>query len=158
MKRLSISAVILLVAVSVGGGVSVLWQRPRTQPYCEVARNSERYHNRIIRVKATLFFNSDGVHIYEDCDPMEALMSLVDLSDASGIDTDSEANVLLIPAQNSTLKKVDAIIEGRFNGKFSLGCWGPKYRIAATKVELLTPVSESNPPPLFSEEGLRLKH
>jgi len=155
MKRL-IKVAAIVIAFVLGLAGSFIWQNPPTLPYCEVARNGERYHNKIIRVKATLFLGSDSFYIYEDCDPVEALASLVHVSGANEIDIAGEANQLLVPAQGS-LKKADAIIEGRFNAKFSLGCYGPKYRIAASKVELLAPVSDATPP-LFNEEGLRMKH
>ena len=155
MKRL-IRVACVVIALVLSWAWSFLWQSPRTLPYCEVARNSERFHNKIVRVKATLFLGSDVVYIYEDCDPVEALASRVDVSGADELDTDGEANQLLVPAQHS-LQKVEAIVEGRFNAKFSRGCYGPKYRIVASEVELLTPLSDATPP-LFNEEGLRLKH
>lgn len=155
MKKL-IKVAGVVVAIVLGLAWAFLWQSPETLPYCEVARNGERYHNKIVRVKATLGIYSDAVYIYEDCDPVEALGSLVGVSGANEIDTDGEENQLLVPAQDSR-KRVEAIVEGRFNAKFSLGCWGPKYRIVASHVELLSPVSDATPP-LSNEEGLRLKH
>ena len=153
MKRL-IAAIVIACVLSMA--VSFFSEGPRTVPYCEVARNGELYHNKIVRVKATLGMSSDAAYIYEDCDPEEALGSLVDVSGVNELDTNGDANQLMVPAQDS-LKKVEAIVEGRFNAKFSLGCWGPKYRIVASKVELLSPVYDATPP-LSNEEGLRLKH
>lgn len=157
MKRL-IKLAAMVIPLVLGLAWSFLRQSPTTLPYCEVARNAERYHNQLIRVKATLFLGSDSAFIYEDCDPVEALASLVDVSSAIDLDPDSAANQLLVPAQHSlSLQKVDAIVEGRFNAEFSRGCYGPKYRIVASKVELLTPVSEATSP-WFNDDGLRLKH
>ena len=155
MKRLiKLAAIVIVFVLGLAG--SFLRQRPTMLPYCEVARNGEQYHNKNVRVRATLFLGSDSAFIYEDCDPGEALASLVDVSGANEIDTDGEANQLLVPAQDS-LKKVDAIVEGRFNAEFSRGCYGPKFHILASKVELLSPVSDATSP-WFNEEGLRLKH
>lgn len=153
MKRL-IAAIVIACVLSMT--VSFFSESPRTVPYCDVTRNGEEYHNKIVRVKATLFLSSESVYIYEDCDPVEALAARVDISGADEIDIDGEADQLKVPAQDS-LKKVEALVQGRFNAKFSSGCWGPKYRIMASKVELLSPVSEVASP-WFSEEGLRLKH
>ena len=153
MKRV-IAAIVIASVLSMA--VSFFSESPRTVPYCEVARGGERYHNKIVRVKATLFLGSSYVYIYEDCDQVEALASQVDVSGADEIDIDGEANQLLVPVQAS-FQKVPAIVEGRFNAKFSLGCYGPKYRIVASKVELLSPVSDATSP-WFNEEGLRLKH
>ena len=156
MKTLIIRLTAVLIVI-ISFAACGQWRDARTLPYCEVARNAERYHHSKIRVEATLFLASDNAFIYEDCDPGEALAARVQVSDSSAIDTEGEANQLLVPTQHSTLRKVNAIVEGWFDAEFSTGCWGPKYRILATKVRLLTPVAEATPP-LFSEDGLRLKH
>lgn len=156
MKTVTIrlaAALIVIISFAACGQ----WRDSRTLPYCEVARNAERYHHSNIRVEATLFLGSNLVFIYEDCDPGEALASRVEISGSSVIDTEGEANQLLVPAQHSTLRKANAIVEGWFDAEFSTGCWGPKYRIVATRVSLLTPVADATPP-LLSEDGLRLKH
>ena len=156
MRSFNLTLIAALIALVVGV-VAFTSRSPQTVAYCEVARNGEDYHNKVIRVKATLILSSGAAYIYEDCDPVEALASLVEMDGTSESDTRDYVEQLLVQATDSSLKKVDAIIEGRFNAEFSRGCWGPKYSIAASKVELLTPVSDYVPPQI-GEEGLRMKH
>ena len=157
MSRLSFILILALLALAVGFIVFSLSRPPQTLSYCEVARNGERFHNGIVRVKAKLIFDSKAAYIYGDCDPVEALASLVEMDGRSGSDTSGYVEQLLVQANESSLKQVDVVIEGRFNAEFSTGCWGPKYHIAARKVEQLTSVSDYTPPQ-FGEEGLRMKH
>ncbi len=88
---------------------------------------------------------------------MEALASLVEMDRADYSDTRGYVQELLLRTKDSSLKKVEAVIEGRFNAEFSTGCWGPKYHIAAIRVELLAPVTDYSPPQI-GDEGLRMKH
>ena len=85
------------------------------------------------------------------------MASLVETDGADYCDTRRYVQELLVRTEGSPLKKAETVIEGRFNAEFSTGCWGPKFHIAASKVELLTPVSDYTPPQV-GEEGLRIKH
>ncbi|HKO44864.1 MAG TPA: hypothetical protein VJU84_16415 [Pyrinomonadaceae bacterium] len=152
MSRLSFILILAVLALAVGFVMFNLSRSPQTVPYCEVARNSERFHNEVVRVRARLIFDSNATYIYEDCDPVEALASLVEMDGASGSDTSKYLELHLVPANESSLKQVDVVIEGKFNAEFSPGCWVPKYHIAARKVEQLSSVSDYTPPEL-SEEG-----
>jgi hypothetical protein len=109
--------------------------------YCEVARNPEPYHGKVIRVRATLSFGSEGMYIVEDCDPVEALASLVELEGSEGASSNAHSYVdeMLTDQTEFQVKKVDAIIVGRFDGGHSTGCWAPKYRIAATNIQKVSP-------------------
>ncbi len=93
--------------------------------------------------------------IYEDCDPVEALASWVEFEDGN---RPGYVNDLLLSDPTQT-KTADAIVEGEFDAKFSLGCYGPKFRIIASKVELTSPVQDYVPPVSEGEgPALRLKH
>lgn len=133
------------------------WRGSQTLPYCEVARNGEQYHDQIVRVRATLILGSFATYIYEDCDPVEALMAQVEMHGTALTDKGHYLDGFQENGSDSSDKKFDAIIEGRFNARFSKGCWGPKYQIAATKVELLAPAT-NYVPPMYDEDGMRVKH
>jgi hypothetical protein len=160
IRRIGVAVLAFLIGVA----VFVAWRNSGVKPYCEVARHGEWYHNTVVRVRATLLFGSGGIYIYEDCDPVEALATLVELDGANDSDTSGFVEELLVQREDSALQtrssplnKVDVIIEGRFNARFTKGCWGPKYHLAAKKIELLSPVTEYIPPNV-GEPGLRLKH
>lgn len=97
------------------------------------------------------------MYIYEDCDPVEALMALVEMNGVAVTVKGHYLDRFRENGSDSSLKRFDAIVEGRFNAKLSKGCWGPKYHIAATEVELLSPAT-NYVSPLFDEEGRRVKH
>ena len=146
MRRLVFGVVVAVFAFVIGLGAFLLWRSSQTPlPYCEVARNGEWYHNTIIRVRATLIFGSGGMYVYEDCDPVEALASMVEFEGTSGASSFNYVNEVLVTGEEAQVKKVDAIIEGRFDAKASTGCFRPKYHIAATKIELISAAPDYNP-------------
>jgi len=159
MRKLVFIFVALIFGVGAGLGSSELWLRARVLPYCKVAKNADEYHMRFIRVKARLHVGKFGTYIYEDCDPVEALAASVELESGArspfGIGYVNESLV----SDPSQVKTADAIIEGEFNAHASPGCWAPKFRIIASKVELTSPL-EDFVPPVNEGEGpnLRLKH
>src|SRR5688572_27624283 len=94
MKKLTIKVLIALLTFIIGVGAVMSWfllgknpvkeSGPQPLPYCEVARNPELYHGKVIRVRATLSFGSGGMYVVEDCDPVSALASLVELEGSEG--------------------------------------------------------------------------
>ena len=150
--------IVFRVAVAACGfamcfGAFALGLRQRTLPYCQVARNGEWYDKNTVRVRATLFFASDGMYVFEDCDPLEALGSLVEFENT---DEDSGRKYVDEVLVDTRVLKAEAIIEGRFDAHYSPGCWLPKYRIAASKIELVSAVSDYNPEPVGIPR--RMKH
>ena len=159
MRKLIPLIVALLIGASVGLGSSELWVRARTLPYCKVANNADSYHMRFVRVKAKLHFATGGMYIYEDCDPLEALAASVDL----GVDPlaagTGYVNELLLSGESSTVKVADAVIEGEFDAHASPGCWAPKFRISAQKIELISSIRDYVPPASDGNDvPLRVKH
>ena len=147
MRKLIALVVALSVGVGAGLGSSELWTRARVLPYCKVATNAEAYHMKFIRVKAKVYFHRDGMYIYEECDPVEALASSVEFKDGPVLGSNvtgylDDYALLSKPTQTTTAY---AIVEGEFDAEASLGCWAPKFRIIASKVELISPVEKFVP-------------
>jgi len=107
----------------------ILWPRERS-------RSLYQYHNRNIRVKATMFIGVSRIYVAEDCDPIEALITVVELDESTYLGEQVYEN-WSTTAGNSGIKKVKAVIEGRFS-VISNGCWGPKYKLVATKIVFLS--------------------
>jgi hypothetical protein len=128
----------------------------RPMPYCSVATNGDVFHHSLIRVKARVFINANGIHVYEDCDPVEALAASLELP-LTGVTGRQDYLDQAIVTGETDLKTADAIIEGLFDGHASTGCWSPKFRITATKVELISTPTDYAPPP-SENSGLRTKH
>jgi hypothetical protein len=147
MNRLTVKVIIAVMTFTIGAFAAMSWffikrnlvkeLSSHPLPYCEVARNPERYNGKIIRVRATLSFGSDGMYVVEDCDPISALSSLVELEGSEGrsLKAGNYVNEMLTDQTEFQIKKIDTIIVGQFDGEYSRGCWAPKYRIAATNIE-----------------------
>jgi hypothetical protein len=137
MRKLISIVVAALFGLGAGLGSSNVWFRVHTTPYCRVATNPDSYHGRYVRVKARVFFERGYMSVYEECDPDEALMALVEFENDNSArfvsdEKDWEAGVA-VPT-----KVAYAIIEGRFDAHNSWGCYTPRYRIDARKIELIT--------------------
>ena len=161
MKRITIKLFAFVLTLLVGVALTMSWWRARVIPYCEVARHADQYHEEIVRVRATLVFDSVGAHIFEDCDPVSALASSVELADVRDLSTEMQAYLtqLVAASETESIKKVEAIIEGRFNAKFSTGCWTPAFQLTATNIKLLSPVYDYKPATLDGDKvQLRIKH
>ena len=156
MKRLALIVAVVIPVFAAGVVFKGMWQRFATLPYCEVARNAQHFHGKTIRTKATLIFGSDGMYVFEDCDPVSALASLVEFEGARSRITRTYTEEVLVSDSPDQIQKVDAVITGRFAAEFSPGCWAPAFRIAATEIEFVSPVTEFKPP--ASESGLRTRH
>jgi hypothetical protein len=114
---------------------------------------------RFVRVKAKIHFNTGRVYVYEDCDPVEALAASVDLANDQLVSGNSYMNELLLSGESSPVKVADAIIEGEFDAHASTGCWAPKFRIAAQKIELISSIRDYVPPASDGDgPSLRVKH
>ncbi len=133
MRRVISLVVALVFGVGAGLGSSELWLRARVLPYCQVAENADAYHMRVVRVRAKVHFGRNGMYIAEDCDPAASPAS-VKFEDGPIL------GPTYLPDSNRPMqtKTADAIIEGEFDAKFSPGCWGPKFQIIASRIELIS--------------------
>ena len=147
MRKFGPIIVGLVFGITAGIGASELWLRARTIPYCEVARNGDSYHMRYVRVKARLFFSADGMSVYEECDPTEALAASVELEGGHSATDLGYVHEVSVTGEKH-YKVAEAIIEGEFDAEFSTGCWGPKYHITARQIELVSSVEDYVVPPV----------
>ncbi len=154
MRKLIAIVFAAVFGLSAGLGSWTVWVRVPTVPYCTVASNPDWYHERVVRVRARLVFRGTEMSVYEDCDPVEAMMAHVEFANEGAR---AGSSWVVYDGVDSTLKTADAIIEGEFNGRYSTGCWGPKYDIAARNIELISEVKDYVP---RSTEGpaTRIKH
>jgi hypothetical protein len=144
MKRIALQLSVALLSFSIGVMATMVCSRFRVLPYCEVARNAEQYQGKVVRVKARLIFGSDGMYIYEDCDPISALATLVEWegSKSTIVGIGNYVEEVLVIGEKEPIKTVEAIITGCFDSEYSTGCWAPQFHIAATSIEATSPVSD----------------
>jgi hypothetical protein len=147
MRKLIAMVVALSFGLGAGFGSSALWSRAPVLPYCKVAQNAEAYHMKFVRVKAKVYFTRDAMYIHEECDPEEALAASVEFADGPVLGSNvngylDDYALFSKPTQTTT---AEAIVEGEFNAEASTGCWAPKFRIIASKVELISPVKKFVP-------------
>ena len=126
-------------------------------PYCQVARNAEMYHNEEILVTARIFVGESGVYVFEDCDPVEALAAGVEMDGKHPEIGPGYVNKLLLNDDKPNTQTAQALIKGRFDAYASTGCWAPKFRIYAEKVELVSSLTDYKPPQTDGP-ALRTKH
>jgi hypothetical protein len=159
VKRVLLIATIIVVGI--GGAIPPkTGLRPfASTPYCEIARNAASYHGKTVRAKARLILGSGGgMYVFENCDPVSALASLVELE---GAETNrlkgNYVEEVLVAKNQENVSEVDAIISGRFNGEFSRGCWAPAFHIAATEIEFISPLTKYEVSAI-SDYPMRTKH
>lgn len=164
MKRHLRKFLIAGLTFVIGVSLSLNWVSPgRVLPYCELAQNAQRYHGSTVRVRAHVSGESPTIYtIYQsECDPVEALASVVEVAHAAGSDADSQElwERLSAPQDEGTMRKAEVVLSGRFDSQFSTGCWGPKFRLSDVEIERVISISET-PLPLSDpdEVPLRIRH
>lgn len=126
-------------------------------PYCEVARNAETYHDQEIFVTARIFVDEHGVSVYEDCDPVEALAAWVVSDEKHPFSVSGYVDELLLADNKPNTQTAQALLRGRFDAYWSNGCYGPKFRIDAKSIELLSALTDDTPPQTDGP-SIRMKH
>lgn len=126
-------------------------------PYCQVARNAEMYHNNEVLVNARIFVGESGTYVFEDCDAVEALAAGVVIDENQPLTGPGYVDNLLLDDNKPNMQTAQALIQGRFDAHASTGCWAPKFRIHAERVELLTSLTDYTPPH-NDEVPTRMKH
>jgi hypothetical protein len=161
LRRLGIAAATFALGCGMyflsGPGRILYWRIFGPLPYCDVARHADWYHNTDILVRARVIFDESGVYVYEDCDPNEALAASVVIDGNHPLIGPEYVEKLLVSGEKSSLKTAEALIQGRFDGHATPGCWAPKFRIEVSKIDLVSPVTDYTPPAI-DDEGLRQKH
>ena len=120
-----------------------IWQRISANElisYCELGNYPERYDGRLIKVKAPIAGEKEqNYFLYNlDCDfGIEANMTRLQFDAAFAPDPSLKQWLeALLQGQTFNEKKGhQAILTGWFDGRFSNGCWTPKYAMRVIKVE-----------------------
>ncbi len=135
--------VCLLVAVSTfifGVGLYFLWYYfiPVPVSLCELARHPDWYNGRIVRVAAPARnFYERTIILDEGCNLEDSWAVVIE---REGYLSNPEARAFLAPSE-TWIKKADMVVTGRFDKDATPGCYGPKFGIDATEVEVKQPVS-----------------
>ena len=165
MKRWTRRLIVAALTFALGCGIYffagrarvLYWRTLGPLPYCEVARNAEHYHNTDILVRARVILSGSAIYVYEDCDPVEALAAGVEFEGNNPLLGPEYVDNLLVTGEHPQVKTAEALIEGRFDAEASPGCWAPKFRINAKRIELLSDITDYVPPH-SDQEGVRVKH
>lgn len=148
----------------VGVSLSSNWVGPgRVLPYCELAKNADGYHGRTVRVRAHVSGEAPTIYtiFHSECDPVEALASRVEVAHAevSSPEIRELWERLSGSRGDGAVRKAEVVLSGRFDGQFSNGCWGPKFKISEAKIERVISVSETRLPTFNPDEvPLRIRH
>jgi hypothetical protein len=116
---------------------------PRSVTLCELARHPDWYNHTMVRVKAPAFGVYEGILLADvPCQSLEAWAEVELAKDVPQTSASFEAFESFVKHDFSREhKKADAEVIGRFDQHASMGCFGPRFGIAASSVEFTSPVT-----------------
>jgi hypothetical protein len=168
MKRWTLCFAVFLGALAVGLNIFLMTRKTGllypfrgAMPYCKVATNAESFHDSDIRVRARVIIGNGVMTVYENCDDIEALAASLTFDGTESISGPSGPDYVekvLVTGSDTQVRTAEAIIEGRFDAHATTGCWAPKFRIAVSKLELVSEIIDHKPRGEVEGDGLRQKH
>lgn len=140
MRKL-IYLLVVLSTFILGVGAYFLWFHfvPVPVTLCDLARHPDWYHQRVVRVTAQSVSLFESLVIYDaGCGSGDA--GAVIVRDEDYLPTPEVHAFLVDPAPRT--RKADILVVGRFKMDASMGCFGPRFGITATEIELKSQITE----------------
>ena len=140
MRRFTLPIIFAVLTFASGLGVTLLSYRfvPPAISLCELAQHPEWYDQKVVRVEASASGIYEGVVISEDrCEAQDA--QAVVMQDESFKPSPEVESFLVSP--NREVRKARVLVVGRFDQNATMGCFGPRFGIRATSVELKSSVT-----------------
>lgn len=127
--------------VGVAAAILLAEVAPPTVTLCQLARNPAWYQGRVVKVEADgqgggLF--ADSILIEDTSCPSLDAWSSVSL--AENVEPVAETRQLFTKS-DSDYFKARVVVTGRFDPNKAAGCYGPKFGLEATKVELKSKIT-----------------
>lgn len=120
--------------------INLIWFEisPPTVTLCDLARYPDWYDGKVVRVEAPAFGIYEGIIIIdESCNSPDAWAG-VGIDRDYGQGSDAEA---FINDSRPQIRKARIIVTGRFDPSASMGCFGPRFGIDATNIELKSAIT-----------------
>ncbi len=140
LRRFVLSSICALLTFASGVGVTLLSYRfiIPTISLCELARHPEWYDHKVVRVEAAAEGLYEGIIISEDkCESRDAWAVII--RDDSFTPRPEVESFLV--GFNHEFRKAKIVIVGRFDQNATMGCFGPRFGIRATSLELISPIT-----------------
>jgi hypothetical protein len=142
IKRLGSAVVTFIIGVA----ISIAWSHlyVRKVSLCMLARDPAAYHGKTIRVEALGSVISSALYPEKDLVVFEPGCEESDAWAAIDLDRDQKLSAEVDQFMNSPtveIRDAKVVVEGRFDQKFSLGCFSPRFRIRGATVRLVSQVT-----------------
>ena len=122
-------------------GVGVTWLSyffvPVKVSLCQLARHPDWYDGKLVRVEAAGSQYYGAVIISDDSCRADDAWAVVMLDESFQASPDLQ--VFLTDSRSET-RKAQVLVTGRFNQNGTRGCYGPRFGIRGSDVELKSPV------------------
>lgn len=132
--------VIMSLTFVLGVVINLTWFEisPPTVTLCDLAHHPDWYSGKVIRVEALARGIYEGIYIVDgSCDSWDAAAG-VGIDRGYKLSPDVEA---FINDSRPQIRKACIIVTGRFDPNASMGCFGPRFGIDATSIELKSSVT-----------------
>lgn len=140
MRRHTISSILALLTFAVGVGCTLLFYTfmPPTVSLCALARHPQWYDQQVVRVTSSASALYGSVVISGAVCEVEGAWAAVRLGENYKVAPEVEA---FLTSEAPEVRKAEILVVGRFDQAATPGCYGPRFGIRATSVELKSPVS-----------------
>src|SRR5882762_780615 len=140
MRRFTLSSFFAVLTFALGVGLTLLSYRffPPTVSLCELARHPEWYDQAVVRVNASASGIYEGLIISETGCEAEDAWAVVSRDESYTPGPEVESFLI---SSNREIRKADVLLVGRFDRNATMGCFGPRFGIRVTSVELKSPVT-----------------
>lgn len=138
MRRFILSSFFAILTFAVGVSVSFITYLfvPATVSLCQLARNPGWYNGKLVRVEASAMEIYGAVTIWdESCKGIGA--GAVVMEDES-FQPSAEVASFLSPTLMG--REAEVLVIGRFDQNATMGCFGPRFGIHTSSIELRSPV------------------
>lgn len=141
-KRLLYRLLVGVMAFAVGLSFAALWKAHRPMSLCELEANPEAYAGKTIRFRGIVDRSRDIITACSFCSANIAAAVTIELTPEEAAKFSLPENSYTREAVNNESYAMDAVIVGKLDPYFSLGCFTPKYHIKNAKIERVIAVKQ----------------
>jgi hypothetical protein len=140
MRRHTLSSILALLTFAMGVGCTLLSYNfiPPAVSLCDLARHPEWYDQKVVRVTGSASALYGSVVISDTKCEAEGAWAAVILDEKHKVAPDVGA---FLTGEAPEVRKAEIRVMGRFDQDATPGCFGPRFGIRVTSVELESPVT-----------------
>ena len=140
MRRFIFSGALAATTYVLGVGLTLLSYQfsPPAVSLCQLARHPEWYDQKVVKVEAPATGIYEGVLIGDANCGAEGAAAVIMVDESYKPNPEVEA---FLAGPTPSIRKADIVAVGRFDKEATMGCFGPRFGIHATRVELKSRVT-----------------